>query len=133
MDQVVLKVWVLNQEKNVWLALSKILDQEFKSWSTKYFKLKIKNNHDFFEPVRNNASSTSLFNATVIGYFDILTFSLITVLAFHKDVSSIRISKLHTCVLFIIFFSVSKPKSDLIDKIFIENQLAIKTNQLTDS
>ena len=30
-------------------------------------------------------------------------------------------------------FSVSKPKSDLIDKIFIENQLAIKTNQLTDS
>ena len=30
-------------------------------------------------------------------------------------------------------FSVSKPKSDLSDKIFIENQLAIKTNQLTDS
>ena len=132
MDQVVLKVWVLNQEKNVWLALSKILDQEFKSWSTKYFKLKIKNNHDFFEPVRNNASSTSLFNATVIGYFDILTFSLITVLTFNKDVSSVQISKLHTCILFIMFF-LSKPKSDLIDKIFIENHLAIKTNQLRDS
>ena len=28
---------------------------------------------------------------------------------------------------------MSKPKSYLIDKIFIENQLAIKTNQLTDS
>ena len=132
MDQVVLKVWVLNQEKNVWLALSKILDQEFKSWSTKYFKLKIKNNHDFFEPVRNNASSTSLFNATVIGYFDILTFSLITVLTFNKYVSSVQISKLHTCILFIMFF-LSKPKSDLIDKIFIENHLAIKTNQLRDS
>ena len=31
------------------------------------------------------------------------------------------------------FFSVSKQKSDLIDKMFIENQLAIKTNQLIDS
>ena len=30
-------------------------------------------------------------------------------------------------------FSVSKPKSDLSDEIFIESQLAIKTNQLTDS
>ena len=27
---------------------------------------------------------------------------------------------------------MSKPKRDLIDKIFIKNQLAIKTNQLTD-
>ena len=53
-------------------------------------------------------------------------------LAFHKDVSSIRISKLLTCVLFINFFSVSKPKSDLIDKICIENQLAVKT-KLMDS
>ena len=31
------------------------------------------------------------------------------------------------------FFPVSKPKSDLIDEIFIENQLAINTNQLMDS
>ena len=115
----------------------KISDQGFKLWSTKYLKLKIKNKswyiHDFFEPVSYNASSTSPFNAIVIGYFDILifwflTFSLITVLAFHKDVSSIRIFKLHTCVLFIIYFSVLKPKSEPIDKIFIENQLAIKTN-----
>ena len=66
-------------------------------------------------------------------YFDILTFSLITALTFHKDVPSIQILKLHTCILFIIFFSVSKPKSDLIDKIFIENQLVIKINQLADS
>ena len=87
--------------------------------------------HDFFEPESNNASSTSPFNATIIGYFDILTFSLVTVLAFHKDVPSIRISKLYTCVLFIIFFSVSKLKSDLIEKIFIQNQQAIKTNQST--
>ena len=58
----------------------------------------------------------------------------ITVLAFHKDnISSIPISTLHTCVLFIIFSSVSKLKCDLSDKIFVENQLAIKTNQLTDS
>ena len=69
----------------------------------------------------------------IFWYFDILKFSLITALAFHNDVSSIRISKLHTCVFFIIFFSVSKPKCGLIDKIFIEKQLAIKTNQLTDS
>ena len=61
--------------------------------------------------------------------FDILTLSLVTVLAFHKDVYSILIFMLHTCVLFFIFFSVSKPKSDLTDKIFIKNQIAIKTNQ----
>ena len=30
--------------------------------------------HDFLEPVSNNASSTSPFNATFIGYFDILLF-----------------------------------------------------------
>ena len=73
-DQVVLKIRALNQEKNSWSALVKISDQEFKSWSTKYLKLKIKNKswyiHDFFEPVSNNASSTSPFNV-VIGYFDI--------------------------------------------------------------
>ena len=88
----------------------------------------------FFEPVSNNTSPSFPFNGAVIGYFDILTFCLITALAFQKDnVSSIRISTLHTCVLFINFFSVSNQKSDLSDKIFIENQLAIKTNQLTDS
>ena len=112
-------------KKNSNQHYGKIPDKKFKSWSTKYLELKIKNKswyiHDFFEPVSYNASSTSPFNAIVIGYFDILifwflTFSLITVLAFHKDVSSIRISKLHTCVIFIIFFPVSKPKSDLIDK-----------------
>ena len=32
-----------------------------------------------------------------------------------------------------IFFSVSKPKDYLCDRIIIENQLAIKANQLTDS
>ena len=134
MHQVVLKIRVLVRQKISDQYYGKILD---KSWSTKYLTLKIKNKswyiHDFFEPVSNNASLTSPFNANVIGYFDILTFSLITVLAFHKDVSSIQISKLHTWVLFIIFFPVSKPKSDLIDKIFIEYKLAIKTNQLTDS
>ena len=125
------------RKKNSNQHYGKIPNQEFKSWFTKYLKLKIKNKswyiYDFFEPESNNVSSTSPFNATVIGYFDILTFSLITVLAFHKDVSSIRISKLHTFVLFIIFFSVSKPRSDLIDKIFIKNQLAIKTNQLRNT
>ena len=75
-----------------------------------------------------------LLLATLIScFFDILTSCLITVFTVHKDVSSIRVSNLHTCVFFVIFFSVSKPKSDLIDKIFIENKLAIKTNQLTDS
>ena len=83
----------------------------------------------FFELVSNDTSSP--FNAAVIGYFDLLTFSLITALTFPKDnVSSIQISTLYTCVLFIIFYSVSSPKSDLSDRIFIKDQLAIKTNQL---
>ena len=56
-----------------------------------------------------------------------------TALAFNKDVSSNRFSTLHTYILFIIFYSVSIPKGDLSDKIFIEKQLVIKTNQLTDS
>ena len=30
--------------------------------------------YDFLEPVGDNASSTSPFNATFIGYFDILLF-----------------------------------------------------------
>ena len=113
-DQVV-KIWVLNHKKI--------------SWSARWYL------HDFFEPVSNNASSSSPFNAAVIiiainififWYFDIFFHND---LALHKDVSSIRISTLHTCVLLIIFFSLLKPKSDhLIDKIFIEGQLAIKTN-----
>ena len=41
-------------------------------------KLEVKNKswsiHNFFELVSNNASSTLPFNATVIGYFDILIF-----------------------------------------------------------
>ena len=118
----------------------KIPDQEFKLWSTKYLKLKIRSKswyiHNFFEPVSNNESSTSPFYATVIGYFDILIFWYFDIFfnncpRFSQifEVSSIRISKLHTCVLSTIFFPASKPKSDLINEIFIENQLAIKTNQ----
>ena len=72
----------------------KISDQGFKLWSTKYLKLKIKNKswyiHDIFEPLSNNASLTFPFNATVVGYFDILTFCLITVIAFHKDISQFK-------------------------------------------
>ena len=65
--------------------------------------------YDFLEPVSNNASSTShlmlLLLATLMScYFDILAFCSITALTFHKDVSSIRISKLHTCVFFVMFF-----------------------------
>ena len=56
----------------------KIPDQEFKLWSTKYLKLKIRSKswyiYNFFEPVSNNESSTSPFYATVIGYFDMLIF-----------------------------------------------------------
>ena len=93
-DQVVLKIRALNQEKNSWSALVKISDQEFKSWSTKYLKLKIKNKswyiHDIFEPLSNNASLTFPFNATVVGYFDILEFCLITVIAFLKDISQFK-------------------------------------------
>ena len=77
-QQVVFKIRVFNQEKISDQHYGKILNQELKSWSTKYLKLKIKNKswyvHDFFEPIGNNASSTSPFNATVIDYFDILIF-----------------------------------------------------------
>ena len=121
----------------------KTVNQEFRSWSTKYLKLKIKNKswyiHDIFEPVSSTQVQLSLLMLLslailIFWYFDILTFSSITVVAIHKDVSSIRIFKLHTCVLFIIIpFLLPKAKTDLINKIFIENQLAIKTNQLTDS
>ena len=80
----------------------------------------------------NNASLSA-----VIAYLNVLIFlifSLITTFTFNKyNVSSIRISTLHTYILFIIFFSVSKLKDNLSDKVIIENQLAIKTNQLTDS
>ena len=95
--------------------------------------------YDFLEPVSNNASSTSPFNATFIGYFDILLFWYFDILfnnCLHFSQrcffnSSFQFA--HMRFLCHIFFSVSKPKSDLIDKIFIENKLAIKTNQLTDS
>ena len=93
---------------------SKFSEQDFKSWSTKYLKLIIKKEswhiHNFFESVKNNTSLSSPFNAAVIGYFDFLIFCLITALAFLKgNVSSMRISMLHTCVLFIFLFCV-KPK-----------------------
>ena len=55
------------------LDYSKIPDQEFKSWSTKYLNLIIKSKiwyiHDFFEPTNNNASSSA-----VIAYLNILIF-----------------------------------------------------------
>ena len=133
-DQVVLKL--PNQH------YSKIPEQEFESWYTQFLELTTKDKiwyiHDFFKAVGNNAGSSSylmllLLAILIFWYFDILTFSLITALAFNKDVSSIRIYTFHTFVISIIFFSVPKPKGDLSDKIFIENQLAIKTNQFTDS
>ena len=97
-DQVVLKVRVLNQEKIPDQYYSKILDQKFKSWFTKYLNLIIKNKSryipDFFESLNNNASSSA-----VIAYFN--------------KVFSIWISTLHTYILFIslsnqsiVFFSL---------------------------
>ena len=69
---------------------------------------------------------TKLFNIHVLNQENKFLIS-ITVLAFHKDsVSSIRISILNTCVLFIMFFSVLKLKSDLSNKILIGNQLSFK-------
>ena len=77
-DQFVLKFGFSIRKKISDQYYGKIPDQEFKSWSTKYLKLKIKNKiwclHIFFEPVSNNASSSSISQVTVIGYFDILIF-----------------------------------------------------------
>ena len=65
-------------KKNSNQHYGKIPDQEFKLWSTKYLKLKIRSKswyiYNFFEPVSNNESSTSPFYATVIGNFDMLIF-----------------------------------------------------------
>ena len=102
----------------------KIPNQEFKLWSTKYLKLKLKNKswyiQVFFEPVRNNASSSSLFNATVIGYFDILILWYFNI--FFNNCSRF----LDRCSFHHIFYRAS-------DKIFIENQITTKTNRLADS
>ena len=83
-DQFVLKFGISIRKKISDQYHGKIPDQEFKSWSIKYLKLKIKNKiwciHNFFEPVSNNASSSnsasssSISQVTVIGYFDILIF-----------------------------------------------------------
>ena len=95
--------------------------------------------YDFFEPVSNKASSTSPFNTTFIGYFDILLFWYFDILFNNCPHFSQRclfnsnFQVVHMCFLCHIFFSVSKPKSDVTDKFFIENQLAIKANQLTGS
>ena len=88
---------------------------------------------DFFEPQSNKQFQLShlmllLLAILMFWYFDIF-FNNCPRFSPRFEVSSIRISKLHTCVLSTIFFPVSKPKSDLINEIFIENQLAIKTNQ----
>ena len=72
-----------------------------------------------------------LLSILVFWYFDIF-FSNYS--HFQKvNVPSVRISTFHTSVLFIIFFSVSEPQDDISDNVLIENQLFIKTNQLTDS
>ena len=103
--------------------------QNISNWKqrTKFYTSMIFSNQWVTKQVHLPHLMLLLLPILIFWYFDI---SLITVLTFHKNVSSIRVSKLHTCVLSIIFFSVSKPKSNI--KIFIENQLAIKTNQLTD-
>ena len=96
------------------------------------------NIHDFFQPVSNNASSSSPFNAAVTGYFDFLIFwyfdiFLIAALAFHKDnISSIWISTCTYAFFSSYFFNVSKSKKDVSEKIFIEYQMTSKTNQLMD-
>ena len=95
----------------------------------------------FFRTNKQQRKFTSPFNVIVIGYFDILLlfsfwyfdiffnncarFSQKCFLNSNFHVAHMR-SFYHT-------FSVSKPKKGLSDKIFIETQLAIKTNQLTDS
>ena len=52
MRQVVLKIRIFNQENKTDQHYGKISDKEFKSWSTTYLKLKIKNEswyiHDLF-------------------------------------------------------------------------------------
>ena len=105
-----------------------ILVQEINFWSTKYLKLTIKDNgwyiHEFFEPVSKTTQvhlphfMLLLFPTLIFWYFDILTFSLITIFAFSK----VRVSTLHICVLFIIFFAVLKPR------VVVDLETFIKTN-----
>ena len=63
-------------------------------------------------------------------YFNNNIISVITPLIVHNDdISLIHIFKLHTWVLFAIFFP-SKSKVDSYIKNFIENQLPVKSNQI---
>ena len=70
MDQVVLKLQLFISKKIPDQRCSKIPDQEIKYWSTKYLEMTIKDKiwyiHDFFEPVSNDASSFSSFNAAIV-------------------------------------------------------------------
>ena len=71
-DQFVLKFGFSIRKKISDQYYGKIPHQEFKSWSTKYLKLKIKNKiwciHNFFEPVSNNASSRNKFKFNFASY-----------------------------------------------------------------
>ena len=106
------------RNKNLDWYYSKINDQKIHSRSVKC-ELTIR--------------TSSPFHAAVIvcfWYFDNNVLSLITFDINKVNVSSISFSTLHKCVLCAIFFFLWKPKVDSNIKIFIENQLPVKTNQI---
>ena len=77
-DQFVLELQISITEKIPDQHYSLIPVQEINYWSTEYLELTIKDkswyNNEFLEPVSNNASSSSPFNAAAIAYFNILIF-----------------------------------------------------------
>ena len=91
-----------------------------------YKKQKLIHPWFFFEPVSNNGNSSSSFNTVLIGYFDNLIFWYLI------KFPQFEFPRWTQAFFSSYFFSALKPKSDLIDKIFIKNQAAMKINQLTD-
>ena len=94
--------------------------------------------YDFLKRVGNNIRASFPLNAVVTAcfflFFDNNIFSVNILLAFDNDnVTLIQTFKLHTLVLFPIFFSASKSKVNLYIKNFIENQLSVEDNQVHGS
>lgn len=85
--------------------------------------------HNFPEVVVNNAGTSSPYDAVVIACFWCCynnIFSIINPLDFSKDNVSIPVSTLNTCVLFIIFLSMWKPKRKPIPNILLKISYYLK-------
>ena len=117
-----------------------ILDQEFHSQLVKCPDLIIKLSswyiHDFLKAVGNKAGTFFPFNAAAtacFSFFNSNMFSLITPLVFNKVM--LPLFQFPRCItaFWSLFFSLRKLKGDSKIKIFVRNQLPIKTSRIQGS